>query len=114
MIVDDNADGAEMLGRLLGAHGHVVEVFNDPLLALAEAQRLRPDIAVLDIGLPVLDGYELGARLRALLGKHPCRLIALTGYGQEADKTRSAEAGFEQHLVKPVSPEHIVGVVSRP
>jgi PAS domain S-box-containing protein len=113
MIVDDNADGAEMLGRLLAEHGHEVAVFNDPLLALADAQRLRPHVAVLDIGLPGMDGYELAARLRAQLGEHGCRLVALSGYSQAADKTRSAEAGFEQHLVKPVSPDQIVGVISR-
>ena len=113
MIVDDNADGAEMLGRLLAEHGHEVAVFNDPLLALADAPRLRPHVAVLDIGLPGMDGYELAARLRVQLGAHGCRLVALSGYSQEADKIRSAEAGFEQHLVKPVSPDQIVGLVSR-
>ncbi len=107
MLVDDNADAAETLGLLLEAHGHEVEVFNDPLAALDAAARIRPDIAVLDIGLPGMDGYELAMRLRALLGNHACRLIALSGYGQEADRRRSEAAGFERHLVKPISPEQV-------
>lgn len=112
MVVDDNADAAETLGMLLGAHGHEVEVFNDPVSALAAVARLRPDIAVLDIGLPVLDGYQLAARMRTLLAGHPCRLFALTGYGQEADMAKSAAAGFERHLVKPIMPEQVTELVS--
>ena len=106
-VVDDNADAAETLGMLLSVHGHEVSVFNDPVSALAAAPRLRPDIAVLDIGLPVLDGYELAARLRALPGFENCRLIALSGYGQDADRVRSEAAGFERHLVKPITPEQV-------
>ena len=112
MVVDDNADAAETLGMLLGAHGHEVEVFNDPVSALAAVARLRPDIAVLDIGLPVLDGYQLAARMRTLLAGHPCRLFALTGYGQEADMAKSAAAGFERHMVKPIMPEQVTELVS--
>ncbi|MFC5478081.1 ATP-binding protein [Massilia suwonensis] len=107
MVVDDNADAAETLGMLLSVHGHEVSVFHDPVSALEAAPRLRPDIAVLDIGLPVLDGYELAARLRALPGFEHCRLIALTGYGQDGDRERSEAAGFERHLVKPITPEQI-------
>jgi PAS domain S-box-containing protein len=110
MVVDDNVDAAETLGLLLAAHGHEVEVFNDPVSALAAVPRLRPDIAVLDIGLPVLDGYQLAARMRTLLAGHPCRLFALTGYGQDADLARSAAAGFEQHLVKPITPAQVAGL----
>ena len=107
LVVDDNADAAETLGLLLKAHGHQVEVFNDPLQALSAVTRVQPDIAVLDIGLPGMDGYQLARSLRALLGTHPCRLIALSGYGQAADRQRSGEAGFEQHLVKPISPDQV-------
>jgi PAS domain S-box-containing protein len=114
MVVDDNADAAETLGLLLGAHGHEVEVFNDPVSALAAVARLRPDIAVLDIGLPVLDGYQLAARMRTLLAGHPCRLFALTGYGQDADLAKSAAAGFERHLVKPIMPDQVAQLVSLP
>jgi CheY-like chemotaxis protein len=112
MLVDDNVDGAETLARLLGAHGHEVRVFHEPIAALAAVRAFLPDLAVLDIGLPVLDGYELARRMRVLLNGHPCRLVALTGYGQEADKARSGQAGFEHHLVKPVNPDLVVELVA--
>jgi CheY-like chemotaxis protein len=112
MLVDDNVDGADTLARLLGAHGHEVRVFHEPIAALAAVRSFLPDLAVLDIGLPVLDGYELARRMRVLLDGHPCRLVALTGYGQEADKVRSGQAGFEHHLVKPVNPELVVELVA--
>jgi DNA-binding response OmpR family regulator len=112
MLVDDNVDGAETLARLLTAHGHEVRVFHEPIAALAAVREFLPDLAVLDIGLPVLDGYELARRMRALLDGHPCRLVALTGYGQEADKVRSSQAGFEHHLVKPVNPDLVVELVA--
>jgi PAS domain S-box-containing protein len=118
VIVDDNVDAAETLGLLLAAHGHLVEVFNDPASALAGVTQMapgaRPDIAVLDIGLPVLDGYQLAARMRMLLQGHPCRMVALTGYGQEADMARSTAAGFEQHLVKPITPEQVAYLAGCP
>jgi CheY-like chemotaxis protein len=81
---------------------------------LIKCVEFRPDIAVLDIGLPVLDGYQLATRLRARLGTHPCRLIALSGYGQEADKVRSREAGFELHLVKPITPDQVAALGTDP
>src|SRR5690606_15410117 len=99
-----NADGADTLGRLLRAHGHVVEVYHDPVSALAAIDRFHPTVALLDIGLPVLDGYQLAARIRALPGGRACRLVALSGYGLAADHARSEAAGFERHLVKPVNP----------
>ena len=111
LIVDDNVDGAETLGSLLAALGHTVEVYHDPVAALDAVERLRPEVALLDIGLPVLDGYQLAARIRALPGGRGCRLVALTGYGQEADKLRSQASGFEQHLVKPISPGDAARVV---
>jgi len=114
MLVDDNVDGADTLARLLGAHGHEVRVFHEPIAALAAVRAFRPDLAVLDIGLPVLDGYELARRMRTLLDGHPCRMVALTGYGQEADKARSGQAGFERHLVKPVNPDLVVDLASGP
>jgi CheY-like chemotaxis protein len=112
LIVDDNVDGAETLGRLLTALGHTVEVYHDPVAALAAVERLRPELALLDIGLPVLDGYQLAARIRALPGGAGCRLVALTGYGQEADRVRSQASGFAQHLVKPISPGDAARVVA--
>jgi CheY-like chemotaxis protein len=106
--VDDNVDGADTLARLLAAHGHDVRVFHEPVAALAAVPAFLPDLAVLDIGLPVLDGYEVARRLRVLLDGHPCRLVALTGYGLPADREQSARAGFDAHLVKPVNPDLVV------
>jgi PAS domain S-box-containing protein len=114
LIVDDNIDAAQMLGRLFDAYGHVVEVYHDPAAALDAVQRFRPNIAVLDIGLPGLNGYQLAAGIRARLGSHPCRLVALTGYGQDTDKARSLEAGFELHLVKPISAHQVAALVTAP
>lgn len=112
LLVDDNADGADTLGRLLRAHGHAVEVFHDPVSALAAIDRFQPTVALLDIGLPVLDGYQLAARIRALPGGQACRLVALSGYGLAADHARSQAAGFERHLVKPVNPDEAARLVA--
>jgi PAS domain S-box-containing protein len=108
MLVDDNVDGADTLARLFAAHGHEVRVFHEPVAALGAVPGFLPDLAVLDIGLPVLDGYEVARRLRVLLDGHPCRLVALTGYGLAADRARSVQAGFDAHLVKPVNPDLVV------
>ena len=110
LVVDDNVDAAETLGEMLTLLGHEVAIAHDGPQALTVVQGFTPDVALLDIGLPVMDGYELAARLRERL---PVRLAALTGYGQEHDKTRSLEAGFHAHFVKPVEPdvllEYVVG-----
>ncbi|MFL6635804.1 MAG: ATP-binding protein [Massilia sp.] len=112
LLVDDNVDGADTLGRLLAAHGHDVRIFHEPVAALAAVPAFLPDLAVLDIGLPVLDGYEVARRLRTLLDGHPCRFVALTGYGLQADRDYSARAGFDAHLVKPVNPDLVVRLVA--
>ncbi len=112
LVVDDNVDGAEALGQLLQVNGHVVRVVHDPVSALDVAEAFSPDVAVLDIGLPVMDGYELAIRLRERLGSQSCRLIAISGYGQEADRDRSQAAGFEQHVVKPIDPKAILALLS--
>ena len=103
LVVDDNDDAATTLAIALEQLGYVVETAYDGPSALEKAHAFRPDVALLDIGLPVMDGYELAARLRELGGapQRP-RLVAITGYGQESDRRRSAAAGFEKHLVKPV------------
>lgn len=111
MLVDDNADAAGALGQLLTQQGHIVQVFHEPLTALSAARQFRPDIAILDIGLPVVDGYELAEKLRAQLNGSPCRLIALTGYGQASDKRKSRAAGFEHHLVKPVQAKDLASLM---
>ncbi|HEY3256724.1 MAG TPA: response regulator, partial [Polyangiaceae bacterium] len=110
LIVDDNADAADLLNVLLRAAGHRVTTAHDPLEALDLIAKLAPEVAVLDIGLPVMDGYELGARIRSQAPS--CRLIALTGYGQSEDRTRSAAAGFHAHLVKPVEIAELLSEIS--
>jgi CheY-like chemotaxis protein len=114
MVVDDNVDAANTLGELLEALGQEVKVFHEPMAALDAAAGYRPDVALLDIGLPVLDGYQLAARLREQQGRHGCRMFALTGYGQDSDRERSTAAGFEQHLVKPISIEQLVALSAAP
>jgi two-component system CheB/CheR fusion protein len=102
LVVDDSVDGAEMLVAALSAKGYDTRVAHDAPVALRIAADFRPDVALLDIGLPVMDGYELAARLRELPELNGMKLIALTGYGQESDRRKSREAGFDHHLVKPV------------
>ncbi|TWI66384.1 PAS domain S-box-containing protein [Pseudoduganella lurida] len=111
LLVDDNVDAAATLAMLLTQHGHAVQVRNDPAAALVLLQTLRPDVAVLDIGLPGMSGYELARRMRATPGGAHCRLIALSGYGQPADIARSAAAGFERHFVKPVQPDVLLALI---
>jgi signal transduction histidine kinase/ActR/RegA family two-component response regulator len=108
MVVDDNKDAAELLAELLRGAGHAVVVAHDGPSALEIAERFQPEIAVLDIGLPVMDGYELGARLRR---SGRIRLVAVTGYGQEHDHARSREAEFELHLVKPIDPAALLAAL---
>jgi signal transduction histidine kinase len=100
LIVDDNQDAAELLAQLLGEIGYDVRVVNDGPTALSMADGFAPRFALLDIGLPVMDGYELGRRLRA--NAPEMQLVAVTGYGQASDKERSHQAGFAAHLVKPI------------
>ena len=102
LIVDDNLDAAAMLAELLGAAGYHAVVANDGPQALAMARGFVPDVALLDIGLPAMDGYELARRLRDLTGWAAVRLFAVTGYGAHGDRMRSQAAGFDHHLVKPI------------
>ncbi|TDR45951.1 signal transduction histidine kinase [Tahibacter aquaticus] len=107
LIVDDNHDAANMLAQLLGMSGHDVRTVYDPQLALAEILAFAPDIAFLDVGMPKLNGLELATMIRASEGGQHVVLIALTGWGQEDDRRRSREAGFDRHLVKPADPFEI-------
>ncbi|MFO0612482.1 MAG: ATP-binding protein [Polyangiaceae bacterium] len=108
LVVDDNVDAAELLSLGLSAAGHRVEVAHDGPSALECARELKPEVAILDIGLPVMDGYELARSMLEQPALRECRLIAVTGYGLPADKERSREAGFVRHLVKPVSVERVL------
>jgi signal transduction histidine kinase/PAS domain-containing protein len=108
LIVDDNTDAAELLSQLLARRGYRTALAFDGPSAIEAAQRFEPELAILDIGLPVMDGYELAARLRSLLGARAPRMIALTGYGQEHDRARSQAGGFHAHIVKPVDAEELL------
>jgi signal transduction histidine kinase len=105
LVVDDNCDAADTLADLLRCAGHEVVVAYDGPRALAIAEQFTPEVAIVDIGLPVIDGYEVAARLQTVVRDRRLRLLALTGYGQEHDRARSRIAGFSAHLVKPVSLE---------
>jgi len=107
LIVEDNLDAAEALSELLRMWGHDVEVTHDGVSALRAARQGEPDVVLLDIGLPGMDGYEVARELRAIPGLAAARLIALTGYGQESDRRRSSLAGVDHHLVKPVDLERL-------
>jgi signal transduction histidine kinase len=107
LVVDDNVDAARTLAEALGAWGHEVGVAHDGPSALEEALRTRPDVVLLDIGLPGMDGYEVARLLRERAGFADTVLIALSGYGQADDRRRSQDAGFRDHLVKPVDIEEL-------
>jgi two-component system CheB/CheR fusion protein len=102
LIVDDNADSAESMAVLLRLHGHEVMLAYDGQSALEEAQASRPDVIFLDLDLPIMDGYEVAKRLRLEPAMRDMKLVAMTGYGQEEDRQRTQEAGFQVHMVKPV------------
>jgi len=102
LIVDDNIDNAELLAIALSLQGHTIQVAHDGLEGLEAVQSFLPDIAILDIGLPAMDGYELARRIRQLPALKEIRLLALSGYGQPEDRERSLKSGFDLHLVKPV------------
>jgi CheY-like chemotaxis protein len=101
LVVDDNRNAADGLGKLLRMMGNEVHTAYDGLQALASASTFLPNVVILDIGLPKLNGYEAGHRIRDELGKDVI-LIAVTGWGQENDRRRSKEAGFDHHVTKPV------------
>ena len=113
LVVDDNADAANSLARLLARlYGQDVRVSNDGASALEAAGDFRPDVVLLDIGMPGMDGYEVARRLRSRPGFEQTLLAALTGWGQQSDRRRSAEAGFDRHLVKPVDTEQLESLLA--
>jgi PAS domain S-box-containing protein len=112
LVVDDNPDMASSTAMVLRASGHDVRVAHSASDALAIAADYRPDVVLLDIGLPRTDGYEIARRLRRLPECQNARLIAVTGYGQESDRVLSKEAGFDSHLVKPVNPDQLRAVLA--
>ena len=104
LVVDDNKDSADSLSMLLELMGHDTRTAYDGLEAVATATAFRPNVVLLDIGLPKLNGYDACRRIRELPWDESVVIIALTGWGQEEDKCRSKEAGFNFHMVKPVDP----------
>ena len=102
LLVDDNVDARDSLAMLLRLWGHEVVVAHDGPAALQAAAGQSPQVALLDISLPGMDGYELARRLRSQPGLGPVVLVALTGWGHEEDRRRSQEAGYDHHLTKPV------------
>ena len=113
LVVDDNADAAETLAEALSYLGHEAKVAHDGERALELAAGFEPGVALLDIGLPGMDGYELAERLRTLCGPRLI-LVAVTGYGQEADLARSRRIGFAHHLIKPVDIEEVQRLIPLP
>ncbi len=112
LIVDDNQDGADALARMFGLMGHHAEVAYGGIKALQLAAHLDPDLVFLDIGLPEIDGYELARRLRRTV-KRATRIVALTGYGTQEDRRRTSEAGFDEHVVKPVALPIVREIIDR-
>ena len=111
-MVDDYHDSAESMERLLALWGHEVQVAYDGPTALRAALDFAPDLVLLDIGLPQMDGYEVGRRMQTDLELQSVVRVAMTGYGQDEDRRRSAEAGFSHHLVKPVDPDTLRQIVA--
>jgi DNA-binding response OmpR family regulator len=106
-VVEDNHDGREMLQLLLQRSGYEVFTAADGKSGLELIDRLSPDIAIVDIGLPIMDGFELARQLRSSPKHQALYLVALTGYGQAADHAAALEAGFDEHLVKPLDPDEL-------
>jgi CheY-like chemotaxis protein len=105
LVIEDNEDGAEMLRELLELRGHEVQVASCGPTGVEAAHRFLPDVVLCDIGLPGMDGYAVARALRSAPDTTSMKLIAVTGYGQESDRARSLEAGFDVHLTKPVHPD---------
>jgi CheY-like chemotaxis protein len=111
LLVDDNVDAVESMEILLHAFGYEVAIAVHPDLALGKIDSFAPAAAVIDIGLPGMDGYQLAAEIRRRLAGKPMRLIAFTGYGSPEDIARSRAAGFDAHLVKPVEIEGLLAAL---
>jgi signal transduction histidine kinase len=114
LIADDNRDAAESLAMLLQMEGHEVEVVHDGREAVTAFERMRPDAALLDIGMPGLNGYDIARTIRRSPYGRDVTLIAVTGWGQDNDKAQAAEAGFNHHFTKPVEPDVITALLAKP
>ena len=114
VLVEDNQDIRESMQELLTELGHEVHAASDGDAGAALILQLEPDVAIVDIGLPGIDGYEVAARVRHRLGHERLRMVAMTGYGDASDRRRTREAGFDTHLVKPAGIDDVVRVVLPP
>jgi CheY-like chemotaxis protein len=114
LVVDDSTDAADSLAMLLELEGHEVSTAYSAAAALEKAERLQPEIAFIDIGLPQMDGYEVARRLRASERCRAIRLVALTGYGQPTDRDQARRAGFDHHLVKPADLDSVDAILAEP
>ncbi len=113
LLADDNSDALESLATLLELGGHEVVTASNGALALECAERHRPEVMLLDIGMPMLDGYEVARRVRVQPWGQKITLVALTGWGQDSDRRRSREAGFDSHLVKPLDMDKLTELLER-
>ena len=114
LIVDDNRDSAISLSKLLTLSGYRVEIANDGPEAVTIAQQRRPEIVLLDIGLPGMDGFQVARLIRATDPDRLVRLVAVSGYGREHDRARSRESGIDHHLVKPIDFDQLLRILSEP
>jgi CheY-like chemotaxis protein len=114
LVVDDNSDAAQSAALLLRLWGHAVQTVHDGPSVLGAMQTFRPDIVLLDIGLPGMDGYDVARQLRGSSEFQDVVLAAMTGYGREQDQTRSREAGFDFHLTKPLNPDTLEAFIASP
>lgn len=112
LVIDDNTDAADLLAEALRIDGHEVRLAYDGPSGLRAAEEFHPEVAFVDIGLPVMDGYEVAQRLRQASNGKALTLVAVTGYGQESDRDRSLAAGFDRHLVKPVDLDQVLAVAA--
>ncbi|MBL0420200.1 response regulator [Ramlibacter sp. AW1] len=113
LLADDNLDALETLAMLLEAHGYVVHTAQDGEQALAKLRQLRPQVGILDIGMPGMNGYEVARRFRAAEPDAPVRLVALTGWGQAQDQARALNSGFDFHCTKPVDVHHLLELIQQ-
>jgi CheY-like chemotaxis protein len=112
LIVDDNQDAAESIAQYLQLEGHEVKTVGDGQAALACVPVFAPQIVVLDIGLPMMNGYEVARRMRKMPATRDALIVALTGYGQKEDQVRAIDAGFDRHFVKPTDPRVLVQLIA--
>jgi CheY-like chemotaxis protein/anti-sigma regulatory factor (Ser/Thr protein kinase) len=113
ILADDNADALQSLAMLLEMEGHTVRTASDGVAALSLAKQRMPDVMLLDIGMPGMNGYDTAGKVRKLAGGEGVMLIALTGWGQPADRAQASEAGFDHHLTKPIDHEALAELLSR-